>query len=477
MHFLDFVSESPRNFIFQKEANKTNLGGVISFLYLFILIIISSGYLYDYYKNDKYEVKYSSIRQFNINSTSIKDNPEINPIIQFKYELYDFHHNKLSERFRLYDLNNEIFIDRDSFTKTKVSDLKVAIVYKCEDTIEDCELNEDDVSVVGYIAKLSYTGFRLLHQNDTIPLQNNKSIFTDSHLFFYSIPLFNIYKWEVVKYKEIKGIFSRLFNKLINNPEENKYIGGHIVSSNLYPIDETFIKRYIKSQTDYKILSYIFVDNSYEKYIQYERKKIEITDVIGNICSFIPLLNFCFCTLIFRFYSKNFDNYKIIEKIIDINKKNIQHIELTYNNLSLTNSNNIKKLNNEKKLNNDISNSFSNNTSNRQELIINDYIDDDLNDEKNELVDNFTSYNITKKFPKFNFIQFYLNNIYFKCCGKCEKQEFISACNQILYKYLSIDYILYSLIKLENLFKDYKWNNPELNNIENNELIIKLKRI
>ena len=57
MHFLDFVSESPRNFIFQKEANKTNLGGVISFLYLLILIIISSGYLYDYYKNDKYEVK------------------------------------------------------------------------------------------------------------------------------------------------------------------------------------------------------------------------------------------------------------------------------------------------------------------------------------------------------------------------------------------------------------------------------------
>jgi hypothetical protein len=94
MHFLDFVSESPRNFIFQKETNKTNFGGIISFLYLLILIIISSGYLYDYYKNDKYVINYSSIRQFNINSTSMEDDLEINPIIQFKFELYDFQEKK-----------------------------------------------------------------------------------------------------------------------------------------------------------------------------------------------------------------------------------------------------------------------------------------------------------------------------------------------------------------------------------------------
>ena len=477
MHFFDFVSEPPRNFIFQKEANKTNFGGVISFLYILILIIISSGYLYDYYKTDKYEVKYSTIRQFNINSTSIEDNPEINPIIQFKYELYGSHHNKLSERFRLYDMKENKFIDRGSFIKKKVSNLTVAILYNCEeDPIEDCELNKDDKTDFGYIAKLSYTGFKLLHQND-IPLQNNKSIFTESHLFFFSIPLANIYNWEVVKYREIKGTFSRLFNRLINNKEENQYIGGHIVSSNPYPFGEQFEQRYLKEFPEYKILSYIFVSNSYDKYRLYERKKIEIADVIGNICSFIPLLNFCFRTLIFRFYSKNFDNYKIIEKIIDINKKNIQNIEITENNLSLTNNNNIKKLNNEKKFNNDLSNYFSNNTSNKQELIINDDIDDDLNNEKDELVDNFTSYNITKKFPKFNFIQFYLNNIYFKCCRKYEKQEFICACNQILYKYFSIDFILYNLIKLDHLFKDYIWNNPELNNIENNELIVKLKRI
>ena len=30
-------------------------------------------------------------------------------------------------------------------------------------------------------------------------------------------------------------------------------------------------------------------------------------------------------------------------------------------------------------------------------------------------------------------------------------------------------------MKLENLFKDYKWNNPELNTIENNKMIADLK--
>ena len=42
-------------------------------------------------------------------------------------------------------------------------------------------------------------------------------------------------------------------------------------------------------------------------------------------------------------------------------------------------------------------------------------------------------------------------------------------------KYVSIDYLLLNQIKFENLMKDYKWNNPKLNDIKKNELIYKLK--
>ena len=43
--------------------------------------------------------------------------------------------------------------------------------------------------------------------------------------------------------------------------------------------------------------------------------------------------------------------------------------------------------------------------------------------------------------------------------------------------YLSVESILYNQIMLENLFKDYNWNNRELNNIDSNEFIIKLKKM
>ena len=48
---------------------------------------------------------------------------------------------------------------------------------------------------------------------------------------------------------------------------------------------------------------------------------------------------------------------------------------------------------------------------------------------------------------------------------------------QSINKSNSIDKILYNQIKFENLLIDYKWNNPDLNNNDNNELIIQLKNL
>ena len=83
--------------------------------------------------------------------------------------------------------------------------------------------------------------------------------------------------------------------------------------------------------------------------------------------------------------------------------------------------------------------------------------------------------------PKYFFGQFFLNNIYCKNCKICskykEQQEIINLCNTINMNYLSIDSLLYNQMMLENLFKDYKWNNSLLNNIKNNDLILKLKTL
>ena len=60
MNALDFINDSPRVYIFQKSSNKTNLGGILTLLYLIILALITFVYLYDYFENyyNKFEVNY-----------------------------------------------------------------------------------------------------------------------------------------------------------------------------------------------------------------------------------------------------------------------------------------------------------------------------------------------------------------------------------------------------------------------------------
>lgn len=57
------------------------------------------------------------------------------------------------------------------------------------------------------------------------------------------------------------------------------------------------------------------------------------------------------------------------------------------------------------------------------------------------------------------------------------KKKFIEKCKEIISKYYSMEYIISNQIILENLLKDYRWNDPRLNNINNNELISQLKNI
>ena len=64
-------------------------------------------------------------------------------------------------------------------------------------------------------------------------------------------------------------------------------------------------------------------------YYEYKRNTIELIDVFATIGALFSTLNFIFST-IFRFYSKNFDNYKIIQSLLQsyiINKNETTKIE------------------------------------------------------------------------------------------------------------------------------------------------------
>ena len=129
------------------------------------------------------------------------------------------------------------------------------------------------------------------------------------------------------------------------------------------------------------------------------------------------------------------------------------------------------------------------NEKDEEENNIKNTIDENINLEENKSGNNDTKiivdddqgnikYNTEDKImPKLSFFDFYFNNIYCKSCKRREKQDILNICNKIISKYNSIDYVLYNNILFENLLKDYKWNNPSLNNLKNIELIKELFKL
>ena len=69
------------------------------------------------------------------------------------------------------------------------------------------------------------------------------------------------------------------------------------------------------------------------------------------------------------------------------------------------------------------------------------------------------------------FYDFLIHELYFKCFGQSKKQSLIDSCNDIVAKYTTIENLIYNQIRLENLLKDYKWNNQQHEYEEKNGFI------
>ena len=442
MHYLDFFSDSPRTYIFQKGANKTKIGGFLFIIYAIIMTLISIAYILDYAYNDKYTVEYSRYLNSSMNAQFVIIDEKFNIDISFKFRILDHQRNTLSEEdFVIFF--KEAPIKQNEFIKSKLSDLyDLRIYYKCEE--KKCE---PKIKNRYFILEIGYSGFELYHQNDTHPplqMNENKTFFYRANFnFYYSSSIF--LNWEAVKYKEENGV-PKIFN-IAKKDDKYDYISGYISSSSWILNDDAKDDE----DSDLKLLTRVYLRMVNIGYTEYKRKKYGILDVISKIGALFSTIR-VFFLYVLKYYSKNFDNYKVIEKIL--NKDNI----------GLKNENNNKIF----PLMKDIS---DNDSDNDNKILIKDDInhEEDANNIENEN-------NQIKKLIKFYFFDFYFNNIYCTRFHKI-KQDIINVYNEISSKYFSVDTIIYNQIKLENLFKDYKWNNSSLNSIENNELIIKLKNL
>ena len=230
MKAIDFLSKSPNIYIFKKEAYKTNFGGFLFFIFFIIMLVITASYIIDYVLNDKYEIEYlKMINQVEeIDIERMNEDPNLNPTLEFVLQVLE-PMSAITDNFvMLYEKDEEIHLGNlgkyyntsdglsfNFFLNSSASNLTMYLAYYCG-ADPNCTINDEE----HYISEDSKIYYQLLvpiafinHEssNPFIYEKIFQSFFYDSNFKSYKR---YVYEWNVIKYKEKKGI-SRLFDNIL----------------------------------------------------------------------------------------------------------------------------------------------------------------------------------------------------------------------------------------------------------------------
>ena len=453
MRTIDFLSIAPQTFIFQKSSNKTTFGGFLTLIYGLIILLMAIVYYYNYSINDKYIISYSRYQK-NTDTDEINEkwgDPNYNPSLSFAFDIIDSDQKSLSNNFMVYDYSNSRLLDRNKIYKFNPSKMLIAIVYNCSDPTcsslreEDIYLKYKFPPILHFVFRHSFYDLNL--QDDNEPLKLNENPISNLYGFNPDLGHYQNIYWQIATVEEEQG----MLDKLTGN--KKVLYGGSFINSEISIIQETIIDGYRTTMPDivpgyYKIL-YVFNSINYcDDFVEYKRKKVSVFDLIANICS-LALTIFNVLKLGFSIlYSSNFDNYKIIDRILSTRDISMEKIS--------------KK-----------------NEDTKSPLLteLKEFDEENEDEKENKMIEVKTvEENKQSILPKYHFFDFICN--IFSCCFKNNNaQKCLSACNEIREKYYSIENILYNQLIMENLLKDYKWNNPNLKFIKNIQLIDRLNLI
>ena len=489
MRKLDFISKSPNFYIFKESANKTNLGGVLFLVYIIIIVLLASVYFYDYFKNEKYTFSYSLVQETHNRSRMIdkgqiqsKLNTELNFMVFLGKDYVDKYPDiSNNTNFIIVDItkldtdkkegeynilnstensnDDERIIKQHIPFKDNVKNLTLGVFYRCKG--DNCTIRpEDKIKIKSYYLYFAYQGFSIEHQNPNKPIQplgkDNYWLETVQFLENTNIVYLN---WEMIEYQEERGIFKKTFDDTVGI--NNTYYGGYYKSKDTFTDDghlKVFPQTYWKVKdlngNNFIMLLYLESIVQLKEYERYSRKAASVLGILANIASLsstaLNLMGLAYGFL----YRANYDNYKIIENIltkkmkININKKSPEKEESEKVKIEL-----------------------------KGDLIEKELIENDINEPDDDIVEEHdekikSSY-LNLSIP--NFFYFLFHFFYSKCCGRSSNHILINSCNDIVAKYITIENILYNQMKLECLWQDYKWNNPQYKIKHREDLILDLK--
>ena len=472
MKKFDILSQPPRTYIFERYSNKTIFGGVLSIIYLLIMIFISIYYIYNYIIGDKYEYYYSYRELPEEQKKKVFAGFDPNPPIHIKLDAINELDWNISSnlKFIYYTKDSEKkIIYRNDWNEITIPDYAIIDLYYSIDDINDIKEIEFGEN---FEVNLTYKTFYLDHQNPVSPF---KKIVIYKYLRFNFEKNFILYmNWEFTKYKEKNDIF-KIFSNYLRRPIQ--FLDGRLTINDLKEEknDGEYNNEYIIDGEIHKYLGSIVIFNSRDTIHEYLRQKREWLSVLATISALANSFYSIFVRFFYFIYSKKYDQYKIFKNILllDAKIKKSDSIFLSEaSNLKLNNFSLEKKV--EKALevreiqvinsNKNDSCSSTNNNDKGSECPTTE------KEEKDEEVDNNNLH-----LPKMPFVNFIFNNLFIDKCSNSNKQKLINLSSKIIYKYYSIENILYNQIKFENLLNDYKWNNPKLKNVQNNKTILEIR--
>ena len=457
MKKIDFLSGAPRTFIFQKYSNKTSFGGFLTLIYLIILFLLAFVYIYNFEINNKYIISYGNYQKSIDKEEEYINDPNYNPTLFFKFDVVDFNRAPLSDNYVLLDYYTGNLIERNKLYEFNVSNIRIVVLYNCSDY--QCSIKNKDLysynNSICYYFQYSKNYYEYNFEDDEHPVIMDKTKFTGSILSF-SHDVGHILNsfWKVIKVTEEQGFLDQL------QGIEKSSFGGDFYEQEISAIMTDVINaenvrigdRKLNFEGIYKIL-YVFNSvNEFNNYIEYKRKKISIFDILANICSLSLTIYNGFQFVFIFFYSENFDNYKIIQKILT---KSDMSFKKDINKIDDVKSDNSSPLLTELK-----------------------NVDDVENEKEKDMTEKVVEIKDTKNspLPKFHFFHFICNIFSSICFKKSKAQKCLDNFNEIIQKYNSVDSIIYNQLMIEILLKDYKWNNPNLYSIKNIELFDKLRK-
>ena len=435
LNVLDFLSSSPDNYIFQKKSNKTNFGGVCQLLSILLILGLAIYYLIKFFQKDSYSIEY--IPYILDIEHEIKDK---NKKIKFAYDILNTESEvPLSKNFALMIGESKEIIPRNKSISENIIDINYLLVYECQD--DKCEFEEKSFDLA----------------------------------FIYNMSLFNLQKdnpiISFITPPECIPIYINDFLEYRFYFEESKcttfgFFGDKNVSILIPKKFDTFTYHYTnttkdKGSTKYKAIGEINFYLNDGNWDHYKRTKKSILDTISNICSLGLTIYNAFKNGFLLLYSSNFNNYKIIQTILSGKVEKLKQSKKIKTNKEM------KALDN----NSDILLSKPANYDNNNEELD----EQNMDNEKIKITYEEMHEESDINFPKLSFMSYIFNIIYCQSCCNIKNQKFISKCNEIVSKYYSVEKILYNQILIENLLKDYKWNDPRLKSVESNELIKNLK--